>query len=193
MLVRPDQYIESCPGDEVMVGDSIWTEPGTYTMHMNSASGCDSVFQVVITSHDSIEINVTVWVDVDHDGIVSPADTVMEGITIMMDRQISIDPFIDITDVNGEVSGVYPTANYIVSIDSTILPSGFELVYGVDYFSDTICGAVFFNFLLTSSCEGIFVIQQEELCAGDSLFIEGQWISDAGQYTFIHSDPGLLC
>jgi len=193
LVTGPDQYIESCPGDEVMIGDSIWTDPGNYTMHMNSASGCDSVFQVVITTHDSIEINVVVWVDVDHNGIVSPADTVIEGITIVMDRQISMSPFTDITDANGAVSGIYPSANYVVSIDSLILPPGLELVYGLDYFADTICGSVFFNFLLTSSCASVFVIQQQELCFGDSLFVEGQWISDAGQYTFIHSDPVTLC
>lgn len=162
-------------------------------MHMNSTSGCDSVFQVVITAEDSIGINVTVWVDVDHDGIVSPADTVIEGITIIMDRQISVDPFTDITDENGVTSDSYPRGNYIVAIDSTMLPPGLELVYGLDYFADTLCGAVFFNFLLTSSCQGVFVVQQEELCAGDSLFVEGQWITDAGQYTFVHSDPVTLC
>ncbi len=189
----PDQFFELCPGELLTLGDSTWSDTGTYVMHMNSATGCDSVFQVMINAPDSIEINAVVWVDVDHNGIVSPADTVLEGITIVMDRQISVSPFTDITDVNGAVSGIYPSANYIVFIDSTMLPPGFDMVYGLDFFTDTVCGSVLFNFLLTASCGSVFVILQEQLCPGDSLFAEGQWISDAGQYTFVHSDPVTLC
>ncbi|HSF89387.1 MAG TPA: gliding motility-associated C-terminal domain-containing protein, partial [Saprospiraceae bacterium] len=192
-VTGPDQLFELCPGELLTVGDSTWSDTGTYVMHMSSVGGCDSTFQVMILAPDSLEINVVVWVDVDHNGIVSPMDTVIEGITIVMDRQISVSPYTDITDANGAVSGIYPTANYIVSIDSTILPPGLALVYGLDSFADTVCGSVLFNFLLESVCQGVFVILQEQLCPGDSILVDGQWISAAGQYTFVHTDPVTLC
>jgi gliding motility-associated-like protein len=39
----------------------------------------------------------------------------------------------------------------------------------------------------------VFIVQQETLCHGDSILIDGQWVSAAGQYTYIHSDPVTLC
>ncbi len=83
--------------------------------------------------------------------------------------------------------------DYEVSVDSMLLPPGLMLVYGLAFVSDTTCGEVNIDFLLSSSCPAVFVIQPESLCPGDSLSIEGQWISDAGQYTFVHSDPVTMC
>jgi gliding motility-associated-like protein len=192
-VAGPDQLFELCPGEWVTLGDSTWSDTGNYEMHMSSAAGCDSVFQVVITTPDSFEINVIVWVDVDQNGIVSPVDTVIEGITIIVDALINQAPYIGLTDVNGSFSGVFATHDYEVSVDSMLLPPGLMLVYGLAFVSDTTCGEVNIDFLLSSSCPAVFVIQQESLCPGDSLAIEGQWISDAGQYTFVHSDPVTMC
>ncbi|MEP6647658.1 MAG: PKD domain-containing protein, partial [Saprospiraceae bacterium] len=185
--------IESCPGDDVTVGDSTWSQPGIYTMHLLSASGCDSTFQVSIVVPDTFEINATVWVDVDQNGVLSPADTTIQGVTIVVDEEINHTLDILMTDSNGNVQGEYPTSNYQVSIDSTLLPPGFVLLYGLDFVSDTICGAIHFNFLLTKSCSDLLIIQQEEVCSGDSIFIQGQWIYTAGIYSFMLSQPGSGC
>jgi gliding motility-associated-like protein len=192
-VTGPDQQYELCPGELITVGDSTWTDTGTYTMHMPSALGCDSIFQVELIFPDSLVIGATVWVDVDHNGVVSPADTVIQGITILFDRMISIDPYIGVTGVTGSVGGTYPVTNYQVYIDTLLLPAGFEVVYGVDFVHDTVCGVVTFNFLITGTCSDVFFIQQEELCPGDSLSIEGQWITTGGVYNFILHSPGALC
>jgi len=192
-VTGPDQLFELCPGELLTVGDSTWSDTGTYVMHMNSVGGCDSTFQVTILAPDSLEINVVVWVDVDHNGIVSPMDTVIEGITVVFDRLIGQATYTGITDMNGTVNGLYPSGNYLVSVDSTILPADLLVVNGIEAIADTVCGTVTIDLLLESACPTVFVIQLETLCTGDSLFVEGQWITAAGQYTFVHSDSVTLC
>ncbi|MEP6792960.1 MAG: PKD domain-containing protein [Saprospiraceae bacterium] len=189
----PDQTIESCPGEVVMYGDSIWSDTGFYEVHLLSALGCDSIFNVHVMLDDTIEISATVWVDVDQDGVISPADTTIQGITIVIDEGINHAPFIVLTDGGGNVFGEFTPGNYSVSVDSTILPQGLSLLYGLDFVSDTLCGMAHFNFLLSPSCADLLVIQQQELCVGDSILIQGQWIYDAGVYSFLLSQPGSGC
>jgi gliding motility-associated-like protein len=50
-----------------------------------------------------------------------------------------------------------------------------------------------FYLLVESSCPPVFIVQQETLCPGDSLLIQGEWITDAGQYSFSLTDPTNLC
>jgi len=189
----PNLIFESCPGEEIIVGDSIWSDTGQYTMHLMGAGGCDSVFMVDIQWPDSLQIGATVWVDVDQNGLLSPADTVIQGVTVVLDHLINQGPILSVTDSNGNVSGTFDNGPYIISIDSTILPPGLSVLYGVDYISDTICGMVGFNFLLTPNCADAFLVQQEEICEGDSILIQGQWISQDGVYTFLLSQPGSGC
>ena len=188
-----DQFFELCAGDEVVLGDSTWTDTGTFTMHLISIQGCDSVFQVNITAPDSFEINGLVWVDVDHDGTISPGDTLITGITIQV---VNLnDGVIDtqVTDITGSVSGQYPRDPYEIRIDTSILIAGFVPVLFEGLVSDTTCGSVTVEFLIESLCPPVFVIQNQTLCPGDSILVEGQSINDAGQYTFTHSDPVTLC
>ena len=192
-VTGPDQFFELCPGESLVLGDSIWTDIGSYEMHMISTFGCDSIFQVMITPPDSIEINVTVWVDVDHDGVVSPSDTTIQGITIILDRQISSDPFTGVTGPNGELNGIYPVGNYVVFVDTMLLPPGLMVVFGEEYLSDTACSLVEMEFLLVSACTGVFIVHQATICQGDSLLVDGQWLTDEGQYTFVHTDSVTLC
>lgn len=188
-----DLTIESCPGENVTVGDSIWSQPGVYPVHLLSTTGCDSTFNVNIVVEDTFTISVTVWVDVDQNGVLSPADTTIQGITIVIDEGINHATDILITDNNGNISGDYPVSHYQVSVDSTILPSGLDLLYGLDFVSDTICGEIHFDFLLGPSCSNVIMIQQVDLCAGDSVYIQNQWIYDAGIYTFFLSQTGSVC
>ncbi len=192
-VIGQDLTIESCPGEDVILGDSTWSDTGHYTVHLISALGCDSTFAVNIVLEDSINIGATVWVDVDQDGILSPADTVISGITIVIDDMINHLPYISVTDINGSVNGQYPVANYLVSIDSTVLPPGLVVLNGSGTVSDTICGSINFDFLLSPGCTGEFILQQTEICAGDSILIQGQWINAGGDYSFLLSDPASLC
>ena len=116
-----DQFFELCPGDEVVLGDSTWTESGIYEMHLVSALGCDSVFQVTLTLPDSFEIIGLVWVDVDHNGGISPADTLIPGVSVVIANGSTGQTNTQITDLPGSIQGVYPRAYYQVHIDSSLL------------------------------------------------------------------------
>lgn len=107
------------------MGDSTWTDTGTFEMHLISTLGCDSVFQVNITTPDSFEINGLVWVDVDHDGTISPADTLIPGITIQVVNLNNGVTDNQITDITGSISGLYPRDPYEIRIDTSILIPGF--------------------------------------------------------------------
>lgn len=189
----PDLVLISCPGEDIMLGDSIWSDTGQYILHLPSASGCDSVVNVNIVAPDSLQIGATVWVDVDQNGILSPADTVISGITVVLDHLINQGPIINVTDGNGQVGGTYDAGPYIINIDSTLLPPGLEMIYGLDYVADTICGMVHFDFLLVEGCVDVIQIEQEEFCEGDSVLVQGQWLTNSGVYNYLVSQPGSGC
>jgi gliding motility-associated-like protein len=188
-----DQFFELCPGDELVLGDSTWTESGIYEMHLVSVLGCDSVFQVTLTLPDSFEIIGLVWVDVDHNVGISPADTLIPGVSVVVANGSTGQTSTQITDLAGSVQAIYPRAYYQIYIDTSLLAANFTPVLFEALVSDTTCGSVTVEFLIESLCPPVFVIQNQSLCAGDSILVEGQWISDEGQYTFIHSDPVTLC
>ncbi|HJW30122.1 MAG TPA: hypothetical protein VJ508_12860, partial [Saprospiraceae bacterium] len=189
----PDQLLHLCPGDMVSIGDSVWTDTGSYIMHLPSTGGCDSVFQVNIFLPDSIVIGATVWVDVDQNGILSPADTTLQGITVMVDQLINSAPFLLVTGANGSVSGTYPSGQFLVSVDSAGLPGELNVIYGAEYVPDTICGLADINFLLVASCVNVIQVEQDTICPGDSVFVQGQWIYAGGLYSYVLSDPSSFC
>ena len=71
--------------------------------------------------------------------------------------------------------------------------AGYSIVYGTDIIHDTICGNADYDFLLVANCSDVFIIQQEEMCAGDSILIENEWISDEGVYSFTLTDGSTGC
>ncbi len=192
-VTGPDQYVEACIGELVAIGDSIFTDTGHYVVHMESALGCDSMFHVIIQEPDTLWIEVQVWVDADGNGIVSAGDTVIEGVTIVFDKMISIDPTTQLTDEFGIASGSFMAVPYQVSIDSTLLPSGLGVIYGLDFISDTDCGDVTFDFLLAPNCANVFTITHEYICEGDSVFIDNQWVISDTMISILLSAPGSVC
>ncbi len=192
-VTGPDYLAELCEGDSLSIGDSTWTSAGTYTMHMNSVAGCDSMFQVIISNPDSFNITASVWVDVDHDGMISPSDTLASGIVINIAELPSGFTTQLTTDASGVVTVDVPVAMYAVAIDTMLLSNSFAAIIFETTVPDTVCGSIAFEFLIESLCAPTFVIYNESICSGDSLLFDGQWISDAGQYTFVHSDPVTLC
>ncbi|MDQ3015907.1 MAG: T9SS type B sorting domain-containing protein, partial [Bacteroidota bacterium] len=192
-ITGPDQLFSLCPGEMLNIGDSTYADTGHYEFHILSSSGCDSLIQIIIGRPDSIFIEAYVWSDVDRNGIVSLTDTIVEGITVVLDHLINQGPIINITDQNGYVSGVFEVGAYNIFVDSTLLPTGLELIYGSDYIADTICGQVTFHFLLGPSCSPLIVIQQDFLCQGDSVNVQGQWLNTAGAYSFVLPDTITGC
>ena len=187
-----DQYFELCPGEFLTLGDSTWADTGVYAMHISSVTGCDSQYQIFIAFPDSIQIFGAVWVDVDRNGILSPADTTISGIQIVIDNNNGQTQFAT-TDGNGSIAGWFKDGEYYISVDSAMLPNGFIPLGGAVHLSDTVCGTGFFHFLLSPNCSDVIIIQYMDLCKGDSALIEGNWISEAGFYSFSVNQSASEC
>ena len=192
-ITGSDQFFDLCPGDAIVLGDSTWVDTGTYVMHMTSALGCDSVFQVIINIPDSFGINGIVWVDVDHDGVISPADTLIPGIKLDITNTGNGASATYVTDITGSVYDLFPRASYDIRIDTAALSASYVPILFEDVVEDTTCSSATIEFLIESLCPPVFIIQNQTLCPGDSLLVDGQWVSAPGQYSFTHSDPVTLC
>lgn len=193
IALGPDQVFEMCPGDMLTVGDSTWTDTGMFVIHMLSIGGCDSVFNVIITTPDSLEITGQVWVDVDHDGMISAADTLISGIIVSLAHTGTGATDVLVTDMSGGIQGDFLSGEYRVILDTAMLPVNYIPILFETMISDTSCGSAAFAFLIESACPVVFVSQQVEMCPGDSVLIEGQWVTNPGVYNFIITDPGTYC
>ncbi len=192
-VAGPDQLFDLCPGETVVLGDSSWMDTGTFTMHMMSSTGCDSVFQVLISTPDSLDIFGKVWVDVDHDGTISAADTLIYGITVVLTETVTDISNALITDGNGSVHWYNLLQEYKLEIDTSLLAANFIPILFDTIISDTVCGSISINFLIESACPPVFVASQETLCPGDSILIDDQWVTTAGLYTYMHTDSMTFC
>ncbi|MBL0006227.1 MAG: T9SS type A sorting domain-containing protein [Saprospiraceae bacterium] len=54
-----DLELTGCIGDDIIIGDSIITQSGVYTLILQSSSGCDSVVTLMLTILESPETSVT--------------------------------------------------------------------------------------------------------------------------------------
>ncbi len=189
----PDVHAQLCPGDTMMVGDSIWVENGIFEMHMIGESGCDSVFQVIITTPDSMDLNIQVWSDVDQNGVVSPLDTLMANIPVLISPLPSGTTATLWTGATGQINSRLIASAYHIQVDTFQLPSGFVQIYGEEILVDTLCGFVSVAFLLGNNCLPVIQIFQESFCPGDTLLFDGTWLTDEGQYSFVHTDPLTNC
>jgi gliding motility-associated-like protein len=189
----PDVLIEACPGDTIAIGDSTWFAPGVYEAHLPGDSGCDSVFQVTIIPPDSVLITAEVWMDVDRSGTISAADTLVPGITIIFEESVSGVQTIGVTDNGGLAADLLPDAEYDVRVDTAALPPLFGPLIWAAVVADSSCGNAVVSFLLEPSCPAVYVIQPEVVCPGDSVLVQGVWISDPGSHLFTISDPQTGC
>lgn len=188
-VTGPDIHFEICPGEIISLGDSLWSDTGQYIMHSISESGCDSTFNVHIQYNDTLEINGIVWVDLDFNGIVSPADTMAPAISLILENLVTAVQYVSTSGTPDQ----FPSGSYTISIDTSLFTGQFDIIVGINEVSDTACGAVQVNFLVVPSCAEVQLVQQIFICPVDSVFIEDSWISEAGVYTFQITEPGAIC
>lgn len=174
-----------CPGEQVTIGDSTWTDIGVYEMHMLSSTGCDSVFQVTIGQRDSLIINIAVWMDIDGNGILSSLDTLVSGMIIYIEDPVTglLHPVSSLGI--GFTGDTLPTAMYKVELDTVGLPQSWVPIYVSENVPDEACGNFEINFLLSSGCVPVSIAIGEIICPGDSLLVFNQWLSEPGVYSFI--------
>lgn len=182
-----------CSGEEVTLGDSVWNQIGTYEMHMPSVSGCDSVFQVIISETDSIDLNAQVWFDVDHSGTITPADTLLDGVEIDITGLTTGSYSTYLSSSASTSMGLFERDEFFITIDTFNLAGNYSPVLFETTVSDTSCGSALVEFLVESSCQAVSVIEFNSICSGDSILINGQWYFEDEIVFYSISDPVTFC
>lgn len=159
------------------INELVVTESGTYYVEMENTLGCE------LTSSD-LELNLIdpigdiiglVYSDVDGDGVISPADTLVPNATINYYDQDG-NPLGNIeSDTNGAYSfDEIPADTYTMSVDGSNTP--FQLIPVWDNVDTTLIGCdseIVVNWLLEKQCEdGTYNIELG-FCEGDSLIHNG--------------------
>lgn len=188
-----DVNFSICHGEQITLGDSVWTEAGMYEMHLHAVSGCDSVFQVIITESDSIVLHALVWFDVDQSGSITPADTLLDAIAISVYGYFHGAGGTYFSDGDDSELAIFKRDSFIVTLDPALLPVNFNAVIGEEIVDDTVCGSAIVQLLVGSNCPAVQLIQNVSLCQGDSVFINGTWYFDEATYSYIVTDPVTLC
>jgi len=191
----PDVTGFICPGQAYTLGDSTWTSTGTYVMHLAAANGCDSVFNVILTSPDSLLVTGTVWMDVDGDGQFSAADTLLPGISLYLESLATGVRTDLVSDGLGLFGSWLPddTGGYYAGLDIANLPVNLIPLVADTLLPDSACGQAEVMFLVGPGCSNVTVIQNASICEGDSLFVAGTWIASPGLHSFVIPDPASGC
>jgi gliding motility-associated-like protein len=189
-IVGPDVQYQMCPGDSFLYGDSTWIDTGFYEVHFTSAAGCDSMINVSIGLPDTLLISIQVWMDIDKDGVVSSADTTLPGIQILLEEILSGTQYNANTSTDPalfDVSSIEHQASIVLSS----LPDLTNPIISSAFISTSECGIVELNFLIEDLCSKITIADQVSLCAGDSIQIGDQWLSEEGTHNVLVSAPGV--
>lgn len=188
-VTGPELQYQMCPGDAFSFGDSTWIDTGYYEVHFISATGCDSIINVNIDLPDTLLVRVRVWMDIDKNGIVSTADTTLPDIQILLEEVLSGTQYYASTSTDPATFDV-SNIEYQVNVDLSSLPDLTSPLIGDAFISGSECGVIEIDFLIEDLCSPVTIIDQESICAGDSIQIGNQWLSQEGIHDVLVSAPG---
>ncbi len=180
VVTGPEIDLEVCEGEEFSFGDSTWISPGQFEHHYLSASGCDSLVVVELLAPDSLQLIIQTWYDVDGDGTVSSSDTLVPEISFNINNLGGglLDALM--TGTSGLLELDYLRGEYTISLESTLLPSGYEALIDNIAVSSDDCGSVNINFLLGPGCVDENILESVSVCEGDSVQLYGYWFTEPG-------------
>ncbi|MCB0637144.1 MAG: gliding motility-associated C-terminal domain-containing protein, partial [Lewinella sp.] len=177
-----------CSGESVTVAGQTFTEGGSYMITLPSSGGCDSIINLTVTQVTTVEQN--------------DAETICEGDAYM------------VGDSTYTVSGLYEHAyttasgcDSIYRLDLTVLPTisntideaicqGASYTLGSDSYSAA--GTYSATFAAASGCDSVVTVNltvdpplmgltEATLCAGDTLFANGQVYTTTGLFETMHT------
>lgn len=173
-----------CAGDIFSVGGTDYTESGTYTDHLTTVNGCDSIITtelIVIPAFLS-----TLEVD------ICEGDSLMIGSTYQSETGIYVDKYTATTGCDStyiiELNVLPPELTLLdyqlCEGDSILLGGAFQNSSGI--YEDTLqsylgCDSILIHQL--SVLPSVNEIIDIEICEGDSIFVQGTYQHDQGLYT----------
>ncbi len=174
------------------VADFIATESGEYYVEMTSAEGC-------VTISDELSLDLfdgfgsilgNVYFDMNDNGIIDGGDTLMSGISIILqDTGINLDT-IDTNLLGAFAFSNILASNYEVLVDILNLPFGMTPVF--EQFSSSLVGCDdegMVEFLIQFVCDATVDVVQLEACEGTTIPYNGDDLSPGTttNYTYTNS------
>ena len=197
MFYAPSEFLLNptlCTGGMVIVNGTVYdadNPSGMETFDNASVNGCDSIVNIALDFSDEIIINLT--------REFCPGDSTQVGGIWYFENTF-------ITESEVSSSGCDSTTNTTISVfpetvfnlNQELCNDGFIEVNGTIYDIDNPSGIETFENQDLNACDSTVLIaltfvteitgmDQENICAGDSIFLEGAWQFDSGQYmdTFV--------
>jgi len=188
LTVRPlsvlDITLELCAGDSAFVGGAWQTQPGLYIDSLTSVFGCDSVRRYTLDTLPNFRVRLDVG--------LCPGDSVWLGGSWYTAPGSWIDTLTSSLGCDSVLFGdvyffdqYFQTRNLALCVgDSVFLEGAWQTGTGV--YTDT--------FATVNGCDSVLQttvsllpaagsVQNRYLCAGDSTWFNGAWLSASGVYT----------
>ena len=180
------------PAPDGTIADFIATESGEYYVEMTNASGCVTTSDVLnldlFDGYGSILGNV--YFDLNDNGIIDGPDTLMNGISIILQNN-----GVNLDTIDTNLSGAFAFSNilamnYEILVDVLNLPNGFYAI--VEQFSSELIGCddeETVDFLINFACDGTIEVVNLEACEGSTINYNGDDLSPGTttDYTFTNS------
>jgi PKD repeat protein len=179
-------YLDGSPIPGANSPNFIAQQSGTYWAEMTDFYGCSAnsnpLSLSLFTGYGNILGNV--WSDVNNNGVIDAADTLVSGITIVV-FQNGVPYGVAVSDLEGDfaLTNVLST-NYSFSVDPFSLPPNWSVIIGTDQVNLSGCdveGSV--DFLLNFGCTAFGTLQLNA-CPGGFATYNGTNISVGGSSTF---------
>jgi len=188
-IVSWQWYLNGAPIPGAVSGDFVATQSGTYWAELVDLNGCEAQSAPLTLDlyQGSGDILGQIWADVNDNGIIDAADTLVSGVPVLL------------LENNAQVAASQSTANggfdflnvlstgYVVQIDSSVLSSSWEIIIGENPVTLTGCGAKGFVDLLVDNpkCAPTVGTAQFQTCPGTTYNYAGTDLSVGQTQDFI--------
>ena len=164
------------------------TTSGSYWAELTDWWGCTATSEPLnLDLYDGFgNILGNVWSDVNHNGILDAADTLISDIPILLFENITqID--VDSSGASGDVAFTnLPNSNYQLVVDTMNLPPGWEAIIASASFTISGCDVLEqTDFLIDFTCQAAATNLNLSACPGDSVQYNGVWLHPGDNQNFI--------
>ena len=191
-IVSWQWYFNGNPVPGATGPDFVAQESGVYYAELTDINGCQNQSDpLVIDLYDgSGNIYGQVWSDVNGSGVIDAGDTLVSGITVnLLQNGVAVGN--GQSNAGGDFSFINVlSTNYLVQIDSALLPPGWEIVIGENAVGLSGCGAIGNSALLLHICPPLVSTQQFTACANESIVFNGTPVQAGTTQQFMLLTPG---
>ncbi len=172
-----------CPGDSISIGPFWYDTSDNILVNLTSATGCDSSVLLRLTMKDSINtaLDFTLCAGdslIVNGSVYSEAGSYRETITIPMGCDSIVDFTIDVEAPILEFESHQICQGEVVKIGNHIFSTTTQDTLVLQ--TSTGCDSIIYVDVIVD--EIFYMDEGMSICSGDSVEINGIWISDAGEY-----------